>query len=174
MNRAARYPLALATAAALSALMALPVAAHAAGLVQVKWIEPEKFADAGRGAFDRDRTLQTLGEHLQSLGRALPAGQMLSVEVLDLELAGELEPFGRFHDDVRVLRGRADWPRMNLRYTLSDGARTLARGDAQLSDPHYLYRSLRSTQRGALAYEKRMLDDWVSSLVATAASPAPR
>lgn len=162
-------PVALAGAAALllAALAATP-AAHAAGQVQVKWIEPEKFADAGRGTLDRERTLDALAEHLKGLGQKLPDGQTLSIEVTDLELAGELEPFGRFHQDVRVLRGRADWPRISLRYSLSDGTRTLARGDADLSDPNYLFRSLRSTRTGALAYEKRMLDDWVASLVATA------
>lgn len=152
-----------------AALLAAPLAAQAAGQVQVKWIEPEKFSDAGRGSFDRERTLQTLAEHLQALGRRLPDGQTLSVEVTDLELAGEVEPFGRFHHDVRVLRGRADWPRMSLRYTLSDGTRTLARGNADISDPNYLFRSLRHSQDGALAYEKRMLDDWVGSLVAGSA-----
>lgn len=162
-------PVALAGAAALlAAALALPFAAHAAGQVQVKWIDPEKFADAGRGTLDRERTLDALAEHLKGLGQKLPDGQTLSIEVTDLELAGELEPFGRFHQDVRVLRGRADWPRISLRYSLSDGTRTLARGDADLSDPNYLFRSLRSTRTGALAYEKRMLDDWVASLVATA------
>lgn len=151
--------------AALVLALAAGHAAHAAGQVQVKWIEPEKFSDAGRGAADREQTLGQLGEHLKSLGRQLPAGQTLSVEVTNVELAGELDPFNRFHQDVRVLRGRADWPRISLRYTLSDGSRTLARGDAELSEPNYMFRSLRSTRSGALAYEKRMLDDWVASLV---------
>jgi hypothetical protein len=168
MNRTARRPLALAAATVLAALLSAPLAAQAAGQVKVKWIEPEKFADAGRGAFDRERTLQSLGEHLQRLGQRLPMGQTLDVEVTDLELAGELEPFSRFHQDVRVLRGRADWPRISLRYTLSEGSRTLARGEADLSDPNYFYRSLRLGQQGALAYEKRMLDDWVATLVASA------
>ncbi len=160
-------PVALAGAAALLLVaLATAPAAHAAGQVQVKWIDPDKFADAGRGAFERERTLDALAEHLKGLGRQLPDGQTLSIEVTDLELAGELEPFGRFHQDVRVLRGRADWPRISLRYSLTDGTRTLARGDADLSDPNYLYRSLRSTRTGALAYEKRMLDDWVATLVA--------
>ncbi len=158
----------------LAAALAAPCAAQAAGQVQVRWVEPEKFADAGRGALDRERTLQALGEHLGRLGRRLPDGQTLQVEVLDLELAGELEPFSRFHHDVRVLRGRADWPRISLRYTLSDGERTLARGDAQLSDPHYMFRSLRGSASGTLAYEKRMLDEWVASLVAGSGTPSTR
>lgn len=167
MTRIARRPTALA-ALALATLLSTPLAAQAAGRVQVKWIEPEKFSDAGRGAFDRDRTLQSLGEHLQSLGRRLPDGQTLDVEVTNVELAGELEAFGRFHDEVRVLRGRADWPRISLRYTLSEGARTLASGQAELSDPNYFHRLPRAGHQGALGHEKRMLDDWVASLVATA------
>jgi hypothetical protein len=162
------HPVALASAAALLLTVAASFAAPAlaAGQVQVKWIEPEKFADAGRGSFDRERTLETLAEHLKGLGRQLPDGQTLRIEVTELELAGELEPFGRFHQDVRVLRGRADWPRISLRYSLSDGSRTLASGDADLSDPNYFFRSLRASYSGALGYEKRMLDDWVASLVA--------
>lgn len=167
MNRSTPRPLALVTAIALAAAVCAPLAAQAAGQVQVKWIEPEKYADAGRGALVRERTLQTLAEHLQSLGKRLPEGQTLSLEVTDVELAGEIDPFFRLHQDVRVLRGQADWPRISLRYTLSDGTRTLARGDADLSDPNYLYRGLRISQRGELAYEKRMLDDWVASLVAS-------
>jgi hypothetical protein len=45
-------------------------------------------------------------------------------------------------------------------------AATLASGDADLSDPNYFFRSLRASHSGALGYEKRMLDDWVASLVA--------
>jgi hypothetical protein len=140
--------------------------AQAAGLVKVQWTAPERYADAGRGAFDRERNLAELGRHLESLGRLLPDGQTLNIEVLDLELAGELRPFGRFHDEVRVLNGRVDWPRMQLRYTLSDGTRTLQGGEAQLSDPAYFFRSLRSQQQTALGYEKRMLDEWVATLLA--------
>ncbi len=162
--------LAFITASLCAASLFAPTAVHAAGQVQVKWVEPEKFADAGRGSLERERTLQTLGAHLQKLAGRLPAGQTLQLEVTDLALAGELQPFSRFHHDVRVLRGGADWPRMSLRYTLSDGTRTLARGDAELSDPHYLFRSLRGRQQGTLAYEKRMLDEWVASLVDTVAS----
>jgi hypothetical protein len=142
--------------------------AWASGRISVKWIEPEKFSDAGRSAFDRERTLQSLEQHLQDLSKRLPSGQVLTLEVTDLELAGEIEPFGRFHQDVRVLRGGADWPRIALRYTLADGARTLKSGEAHLSEPHYFFRTLRGTQSGALGYEKRMLDEWVTTLVAQA------
>ena len=168
MSRPTPLIAAAATAWALSLALAAPATALAAGQVQVKWIEPEKFSDAGRGAFDRERTLEALADHLKSLGKKLPDGQTLSLEVTDVELAGELEMFGRFHHDVRVLRGRADWPRISLRYTLSEGSRTLASGQADLSEPNYFFRSLGHQRTGALAYEKRMLDDWVSALLTPA------
>jgi hypothetical protein len=168
MPRPVSFSFALAGAALIAASLGAPSVSLAAGQVQVTWIEPEKFADIGRGVLDRERSLRTLADHLQALGSRLPDGQSLNIEVTDVELAGELEPFTRFHQEVRVLRGRADWPRISLRYTLSQGERMLARGAADLSDPNYLYRSPRLDQGHSLAYEKRMLDDWLTSLVASA------
>lgn len=168
MSRIARRSPTWAACWALATLLGAPLATQAAGEVRVTWKEPEKFSDVGRGALDRERTLQSLGEHLQRLGERLPTGQTLDVEVTDVELAGELQPFGRFLDEVRVLRGRADWPRIRLRYTLSEGPRTLAQGTADLSDPNYLGRLPRAGHDGALRHEKQMLDDWVASLVASA------
>ena len=64
---------------------------------------------------------------------------------------------------MRVLRGRADWPHMNLRYTLLADGHVLKSGEAQLSDISYMY-SLQSNSRvrsgDTLAYEKRMVHRW--------------
>jgi hypothetical protein len=35
-----------------------------------------------------------LGDHLKRWGRLLPDGQTLKLEVLDVDLAGEIEPYG--------------------------------------------------------------------------------
>ena len=132
------------------------------GEVEVKFIDPDKFADAGRSNRDRERTLQTLGDYLQTLGRELPVGQTLRVEVRDIDLAGNIEPFGWYRsDEVRVLRGRADWPHVYLSYSLQAEGRTLKSGEAQLADLSYMY-SLRGRDRavGELAYEKRMVRRW--------------
>ena len=128
----------------------------AAGTVEVKWVERQTYSDAGRSTMERGRTLQELGEHLRTLGSRLPEGQTLRLEVLDLDLAGELRPHAT--QELRVLRGGADWPQMALRYTLlaADG-RPLRSGQSWLSDLHYLVNTHRA---GSLAYEKRMLDDW--------------
>ena len=137
--------------------------AHAAGQVDVQWLAPEKFSDAGRNEMDRAATLQSLTQHLQSLGRYLPDGQLLHIEVSDLDLAGELLPLGT--QDLRVLRGGADWPRMSLSYRLESQGRTLSKGQIHLSDMGYMrFMGFNAGGKaGELAYEKRMLERWIRS-----------
>src|SRR5687767_14299106 len=86
--------------------------AHAAGQVEVSYVKPEEFRDAGRGAIDRERTMATLTQYLQQLSKRLPDGQTLRLEVTDIDLAGEIHPSLRLND-LRVLRGGADWPHLN-------------------------------------------------------------
>ena len=141
--------------------------AQAAGSVDVNWLQPEQYSDAGRSVIDREQTLQALALHLQTLARRLPDGQTLHLEVLDLDLAGALEPWG-WHE-LRVLRGRADWPRMTVRYALLAGGQTLKAGEAQLAYMNYMD----GVRDGALAHEKRMLDRWFkATFVAPQCSPA--
>jgi Protein of unknown function (DUF3016) len=152
---------------ALSAVIGLPAWAAE---VEVRFVDPDKFVDAGRSNSDRERTMRMLADYLRTLGRELPAGQTLRVEVKDIDLAGNIEPFGwhRF-DEVRVMRGRADWPHMHLSYTLQAEGRTLQAGDAQLADLSYMY-TLRGRVHGVdeLSYEKRMVRRWFDETFATA------
>jgi hypothetical protein len=143
-----------AAGAALLALGCALVPAQAAGVVVVNWISPAEYADIGRGAMDRERVLQNLGEQLRQLGRRLPDGQTLTLDVTDLDLAGELEPRGP--NELRVLRGRADWPRMSLRFTLQAGDTPLRSGQVQLSDMSYLP----DFRQRNVGYEVRMVERW--------------
>jgi Protein of unknown function (DUF3016) len=144
------------------ALLALSAAAGtlAAGKVDLKWVEPEKFSDVGFGTAERQTTLQALAEHIERLGHRLPDGQTLKIEVTDVDLAGDT----RFHSgrDVRVLRGRADWPSMQLRYALQADGRELKSGQARLADMNYLF----NTRHDAFGYEKRMIDNWFRAEIA--------
>ncbi len=138
-------------------VVASSLPARAAGSVEVNWLHPEQYADAGRSVVDRDRALQALGEYMGRLGQRLPDGQTLKLDVLDLDLAGEIEPYGRHGwNEVRILRGGADWPRMKIRYTLSADGRTLQSGQANLADMRYSM----STREEELGYEKHMIDKW--------------
>lgn len=154
--------------AALFAATASVGTAATAGTVEVKFIEPAKYADIGRSSFNQKQHLDTLRAHFESLGKKLPGAQKLAIEITDVDLAGE-ERWIRNDPDVRVLRGRADWPRITLRYTLSDGARTLQQGEATIADMNYLQSSLGMLKDQALAYERRMISRWFSEKIVAAA-----
>lgn len=149
---------ALVSAAAVIALGAVALPATAA--VTVKFIEPEHYQDLPFSPIDRERILKDLGEHFVKLEKLLPPGEDLQVEVVDLDMAGRLIPNFRASQDLRVLRGGADWPHMKLRYTLSANGRVISSGEEQLSDMAYLDRINRYSDGDTLRYEKRMIDDW--------------
>ena len=132
-----------------------------AGTVQVSYVHPQQFADLGRNPADRAQALEGLTRHLTAWGERLPGNQTLKLDVLDVDLAGELELLGRWQE-VRVLRGRADWPHIRLRWTLQADGRTLNQGEAQLSDLGYTLGGP-ARRHTDLGYEKHMLDRWFSA-----------
>jgi hypothetical protein len=148
---------ALIVLAGMASVAALASAAANAGTVEVKFTKPETYADVRDNMMRRDEVLATFSDHLKKLGGRLPEGQTLQIEVLDIDLAGEVWP--RSSRDIRVLRGRADWPRIKLAYTLRDGERVLRSGEEQLSDMNYMMSSM-YLANGPYAYEMRMLDRW--------------
>ena len=96
-------------------LWAAATAAQAGGIVNVTFVEPDKFYDSGNNPFDRPTNLKTIESFLQDLGkRYLPDGQVLDIEVLNVDLAGYSKPTR--NGDLRIVRGGADWPSFQLRY----------------------------------------------------------
>lgn len=148
------------------ALLAIVAAVGAAqaGTVDVSFVEPDKFVDAGRASWDIKQTTETLADHFKGYAKRLPATQALKVEVTDVDLAGELRPTRDAHE-IRVLRGRADWPRITLRYSLTENGRVLRSGEAKVDDMSYMMQPLRGHAGTALAYERRMLDEWFKDTI---------
>jgi hypothetical protein len=147
------------------------VAAHAAGTAQVSFVQPDKFADAGNARRDHDANLRALASHIEALAaRHLGDGQKLSVEVLDVDLAGEMRFSRRLNDNIRVLKGGADWPRIKLRYTLESAGQAPRSGEQTIADMSYLQRLNRYPSDTQLRYEKRMLDDWFAAQFGAAAA----
>ena len=146
--------LAFAGACLLAAVPAL------AGGVSVTLTKPEQYSDIPFTPWDREEVLNGITEHFEKLGQKLPADQDLKIEVLDVDMAGREIPGARTGRELRVLNGRADWPRMRLRYSLESQGKVLASGEAQLSDMAYLNRSPRYADGELLRYEKQMIDDW--------------
>lgn len=156
-------------ARALSALALLAsTAVMAGGLIEVSFKPLDQLTDVGRGR-EAERSVQSLAEHFKSLASRLPDGQTLKVEVLDVNLAGELRP-DRRGGEVRVMKGGADWPALDLRWTLSGGGRALASGEDHLADMAYLTHTPRALHDTVLPYETRLIDRWFSERIGTAAA----
>jgi len=147
-------------------LLALAVAgpAAASGRAEVRYVAPERFTDAGFGPQELARTQRVLASHLDGLARHLPDGQVLRIEVRDIDLAGTLEMFSV--DQLRVLGSAPDRPRLDLRYELSDGTQVLASGEAVLTDLAYLERGVGIRRGQPLQHERRMLDRWFAERIA--------
>lgn len=148
---------------ALCLTAALAGPACAAGKVEVTYFEPDKFSDIGFGAFDRERTLRQMTMLLEAFATKLPDGQTLKIEVTDIDLAGEQRQ-GRAQN-LRILRGMADWPRVKLRYTLLAGSGTVSSGEADVYDLGYQYSAVNAIGTN-LPYERRMLRKWFNQTIA--------
>lgn len=143
--------------------------ASAAGTVEVGYVQPDRFADIGRFGVERERNLASLSAMFESLGKQLPEGQHLQLQVLDVDLAGNLEPVAT--RDLRIVRGGADWPRMTLKYTLKSGSQTLKSGQSDLSDLGYTWGLATLRNDDPLHYEKRMVEDWFKQTIIGNGSP---
>ena len=142
------------------AALALAAGSSAWAGVQVTFDNPDDYSDVPFSSRDREQVLAGLANHFTWLGKSLPPGQDLRIEITDVDLAGREDPARRGAFDVRVMTGRADWPRLRLRYTLEQHGKVIASGNAYLSDMSYLQHINRYSSNDALRYEKRMIDDW--------------
>ena len=148
------------TTLTLLALLAAAATVQAGGSIQVNFVQPGSFSDVRDGARRTEDTLAALRRYFEAMGaQVLAEGQTLKIEVLDVDLAGEVRP-GLRANDIRVLRGRADWPRIDLRYTLESPGAPTKSGVATLADMAYLERMPAHYANDALPYERRMLEDW--------------
>lgn len=136
----------------------LLITTSASAAATVSFINPEKMTDVPHFSSDLKSMEMVFREHLDELASKLPAGQELKVEFLDIDLAGDVFPRVSVRD-IRVMKGRADWPRMHLRYTIEQDGQVLRSGDREIADPNYLMGS--STSNNELyGHEKKLLDDW--------------
>ena len=143
-----------------AALLLAAAGAASAGGVTVKYQEPDKFMDLPFWEQDRDAVLKELTAHFEHLAKQLPANQQLHITITDIDLAGRVEPRRRTMRDIRVLRGGADWPTMQLQYRLEQDGQVIASGSDHLNNMMYLDRLNRYASGDTLRYEKPMIDEW--------------
>jgi len=149
----------------LGAALAAASASQAA-TVTVSFVDPDHFTDAGYSqSRPSERDLAELQaefeRYLQRLANQnLPLTAVLKLEMLDIDLAGQIEPGRRgLASDVRVVR-EVTIPRLKFRYTLQDGDRVVSRGEEYLSDLDFMRSYGRLTSDDRYRYEKTLLGNW--------------
>ncbi|MFT6268691.1 MAG: hypothetical protein ACJAVV_001506 [Alphaproteobacteria bacterium] len=137
--------------------------------VSVKWIEPKSFTDVREPNFSSEKfrrhVFSQLEKHLDKLAKDLPEGQLLSVSVSDVDLAGRIEPasfvgLSRSMEDIRILRN-VDIPRIEFAYELLDeNGNVLRSEEVSLKNMGYLHGSGISSRNKPFVHEKKMLSKW--------------
>jgi hypothetical protein len=144
-------------------LLALAMLATPAGAgVTVAIADPRYYTDADDSSGNSFRTLLEIKRHLEGLGdRYLLPADRLRIEVLNVDLAGRHQIVRSMPSDVRVVTGDADWPRIELRYTLESATGISRPAEETIVDMSYLRRVFEQRYvSDPLQYEKRMLDNW--------------
>lgn len=139
-------------------------ATNACAAIEVDFVNPQHYRDAGSGGYggvERERTLGELRTYFEQLGtRCLASGQTLKIRVLDLDLAGQFEWKHYGDRELRVLRD-VTWPSMRLAWTRAnaDGSEAAAR-EERLVDMNYLSNRAYVSRTTSLPYEKAMIGAW--------------
>lgn len=143
---------------AAAAIIFAAATASAAAEANVTYVKTAEMTDVPRHYKDLETMEYTFTEFLKQLSEKLPAGQVLKVEFLDIDLAGDVFPRVPVRD-IRVTKGQADWPRIHLRYSIEQDGKIISSGEKKLADPNYQMSFNRYNQE-LYAYEKQMLDNW--------------
>jgi len=133
-------------------------AASAAATANVSYVNTDAMTDVPRHYKDLESMEYIFTRHLNQLSERLPAGQVLTVEFLDIDLAGDVFPRVPVRD-IRVTKGQADWPRMHLRYRIEQDGQVIRSGEQQLADQNYQLGANRYQQE-LYGYEMNMLENW--------------
>ncbi|MEO5628470.1 MAG: DUF3016 domain-containing protein [Thermomonas sp.] len=144
-----------------------PRALPESGPVSVAWADPASFTEFRRSsnhwAASEGDWLQQLAQYLRKKSeQRLAAGDRLELTIVDVDRAGEYEPWHGINlQDTRIIRDIYP-PRMTLRFRHLDASGTVvAEGERKLSDPAFLINASPINSSDSLRYEKRMIDAWV-------------
>ena len=159
----------------IACLLTTSIKPAVAGTVTVSFIHPENYTDASlQGPYETKAdqwTLDQIGRYLESLGGRLGPRQVLTLDVLNVDLAGKIEWWRRNAYDLRILRDVYP-PRFALHYRLEEGGRTLLEADETVVDPNYLANpALYFTPSDPLRFEKVMLGSWFQARFADPRTP---
>lgn len=130
-----------------------------AGAVQVRYADTSRFADFGESAWERERNQKELTQFFEAWGKRLPPAQELTIDVRDVNLAGELEWLGGYAQRLRIMRN-VTLPLIDFSVELKEGGRVIRQERVELRDMNYLNDSGLRWRGEWLGHEKAMLDRW--------------
>jgi hypothetical protein len=139
------------------------------GPVNVRWQDPAKFSEIryshNASESRRGNWVETLAKHVRKYATPrLPAGERLDVEILDVELAGDYEPWrGIQFQDTRIIREIYP-PRITLSFTRTGAnGEVIAQGERKLVD-HGFMMGANTSGLGSeqLRFEKTLLERWLA------------
>ena len=129
---------------------------------EVTWTDYKKYRDInpgdhGRKQF-RENTFYNFEKHFTKLAEKLPEGQILKIDVTDVDLAGDTHVAGISR--MRIVK-EIYFPRMTFTYQLvnADGSEVVA-NTAKLKDMNFMMGGRLKYRHESIGYEKKMLDDW--------------
>jgi hypothetical protein len=149
---------------ALVALFVAMAPAAAFADVKVNFVNPERYTDANLrhsyGKSAKEPTMREIEKYLSRLGDAhLAPGDKLTIDVIDIDLAGRFEPWQFNYQDVRFMR-EITWPAIKLRYSFERANGAPIDGEDTVTDKGYLtFLSTRDTI-DIMPHEKAMLERW--------------
>lgn len=154
---------------ALLVLSAYPSFAGA-GEVKVNWGKLDDFTEINPGhetkEHFRERLTKEFEDVFAALAKKLPDGYQLTVNISDIDLAGDIRPGASFSvSQIRIMR-EIYWPRMNFSYELKNPQQeVIAQAKEELRDMDYLHKVRIPSGRTSFEYEEKMLNDWFKKQV---------
>jgi hypothetical protein len=134
----------------------------------IELVEPEKFTDFSVQGMDENRTAYIFDSELKrfinlEITRLLPNGVSVRLEVTDIDMAGDIQPWrNRNHADIRYVE-QIYPPRMSFRYVIeNEGGVVLATGETRIRDMNFMFGlNTRFRTYNSFQYEFSMLADWL-------------
>jgi hypothetical protein len=157
------FPLLLSAVSIGSACTAVMTASDPASRIAVVFVQPQHFTDVKYSKAEQNSValLSELHTFMCKMGeRYVPAGMQIEIQVTDIDLAGDFEPWrGPQFGAVRITREIYP-PRISLDFRLTDDmGNVVSAGKREISDSAYQARLVRPPD-DYLRYEKDILRDW--------------
>lgn len=134
--------------------------------VQITFANPEQFTDV-RDAFVASEkgaaaNVDMVRQYMvKQANKYVADGQKLEINVTNIDLAGDFEPWGQAgSEDVRIVKDIYP-PRIDLSFKLTDEAGNVVKeGTRELRDLNFMMK-LSIRRDDPLRHEKELIDDWL-------------